>query len=106
MSWEKNMTTAEEGSSSDDVSRIGSHSSEENSASSPSSTGMTSSTSKDGFVARGEERRITKAKFCFLFLLLAAAVAVGTTIYMITSNEEAEDFNTSVGDNSVFLVVS
>jgi len=68
---------------------------EDNSSSNAASTNTGTSGSRDGIVASAEERRISNARYCFLFLLLSAAVVIGAVVYMITNNGEQQDFSSS-----------
>lgn len=68
------------------------------SSNTPTSTsGQASSTGLDGMVVnRNEDRGINSARYCFFFILLVASVAIGTTVYMVTSNEEKQDYQADV----------
>jgi hypothetical protein len=62
------------------------------------STGGLSKSTKNGddIVPVKEEKLVFRARFLFLFVLLLAAAALGTVVYLISSSEEVGDFEDQV----------
>ena len=66
------------------------------SGSTSSSGGVTNHSDTIVGLSADEDKAVTRSKWCFLFVLVAAAATLGTVVYLVVRNEEKDDFESKV----------